>query len=113
MATTTDYDAPRRDTIEDDRGAFDPIRTARADAQSPNVDLDESDAGDGVDLPGADLSGEELSMPVIPQRADEFHLFVLFPRAAPQSSRDRSRWPVGLRRLRLTKAAYGVAIRGR
>jgi hypothetical protein len=30
------------------------------------------DAQDGVELPGADLSGEELVLPVIPEQADEF-----------------------------------------
>jgi hypothetical protein len=41
-------------------------------ARRPNVDLDEADDQDGLELPGADLSGEELVMPVIPKRADEF-----------------------------------------
>jgi hypothetical protein len=73
MATTTDYDAPRRSTIEDaDTESLDAIKTARAEAQSPDVDLDESDAGESIDLPGADLSGEELTMAVIPKQADEF-----------------------------------------
>lgn len=73
MATTTDYDAPRRSTTEDaDTESLDAIKTARAEAQSPDVDLDESDAGESIELPGADLSGEELTMAVIPKQADEF-----------------------------------------
>ena len=36
------------------------------------MDLEEDDTAEGIDLPGADLSGEVLTMPVIPQRADEF-----------------------------------------
>ena len=36
------------------------------------MDLDESDAGESIELPGADLSGEELTMVVIPKQADEF-----------------------------------------
>ena len=73
MAATTDYDAPRPSTIEDvETESLDAITTARADAQSPDVDLDESDAGESIELPGADLSGEELTMPVIPKQADEF-----------------------------------------
>jgi hypothetical protein len=64
MAATTDYDAPRRSTIEDaETESLDAIKTARADAQSPDVDLDESYAVDSIELPGADLSGEELTMP--------------------------------------------------
>ena len=73
MATTTDYDAPRRSTVEDaDAESLDALTTARKDAQSPDVDLDETDTAEGVELPGADLSGEELTMPVIPKQADEF-----------------------------------------
>jgi hypothetical protein len=39
MAATTDYDAPRRSTIEDDTESLDAIKTTRAEAQSPDVDL--------------------------------------------------------------------------
>jgi hypothetical protein len=73
MAVTTDYDAPRASDAGDAQiDSLEAITSVRADAQSPNVDLDEADAQDGVELPGADLSGEELVMPVIPKRADEF-----------------------------------------
>jgi hypothetical protein len=51
---------------------LDALTTARKDAQSPDVDLDEGEIAEGVELPGADLSGEELTMPVIPKQADEF-----------------------------------------
>jgi len=44
------------------------LTTARKDAQSPDVDPDEGDTAESVELPGADLSGEELTMPVIPNR---------------------------------------------
>ena len=70
---TTDYDAPRRNTAEEaDTESLDALTTARKEAQSPDVDLDESDTGETIELPGADLSGEELTMPVIPKQADEF-----------------------------------------
>ena len=73
MTSATDYDAPRRSTIEDaETDSLDALKTARADTQSPNVDLDEDDTGEGLEPPGADLSGEELTMAVIPKRADEF-----------------------------------------
>ena len=73
MATTTDYDAPRRSTVEDtDAESLDALTTARKDAQSPDVDLDERDTAEGLELPVTDLSGEELTMPVIPKQADEF-----------------------------------------
>ena len=70
---TTDYDAPRRSAAEEaDTESLDALTTARKEAQSPDVDLDEGDAAESVELPVADLSGEELTMPVIPKRADEF-----------------------------------------
>jgi hypothetical protein len=74
MAVTTDYDAPRRSALEEaDSGSLDALSAAaKTAAQSPDVDLEESDTAEGIDLPGADLSGEVLTMPVIPQRADEF-----------------------------------------
>jgi hypothetical protein len=73
MTSATDYDAPRRSTIEDtETDSLDALRTARTDTQSPDVDLDENDVAEGLELPGADLSGEELTMVVVPKRADEF-----------------------------------------
>jgi hypothetical protein len=74
MAATTDYDAPRRSTLEDEADAesLDALTATRTDKQSPVVDLDDSDSGESVELPGVDLSGEELTMPVVPKQADEF-----------------------------------------
>ena len=72
---TTDYDAPRRSTVDDadsDVEAFDALASARAEKQSPLADVDEGDTDDAIDLPGADLTGEELTMPVLPKQADEF-----------------------------------------
>lgn len=36
------------------------------------VDVDESESAESFELPGADLSGEELSVRVISKQADEF-----------------------------------------
>jgi len=72
---TTDYDAPRRSTVEEadtDVESLDALASARAEKQSPLADVDEGDTDDAIDLPGADLTGEELTMPVVPQQADEF-----------------------------------------
>ncbi|MBS1696046.1 MAG: DUF4193 domain-containing protein [Actinobacteria bacterium] len=69
---TVDYDAPRRREVEDnsDEPLAD-LATRRGDAaQTAAVDVDE-DAEDFV-LPDADLSGEELSVRVIPMQANEF-----------------------------------------
>ena len=60
MAITTDYDAPRRSTLDEEAEteSLDALATA---AQSPDVDLEESDTAEGIDLPGADLSGRAVS----------------------------------------------------
>ncbi len=41
-------------------------------AQWWGIDVDETDTAEGFELPGADLSGEELSVRVVPKQADEF-----------------------------------------
>ena len=74
MVSATDYDAPRRSALEDEADAqsIDALRAARTEAQSPIVDEDDADTGESIDLPGADLSGEALTMPVLPKQPDEF-----------------------------------------
>lgn len=66
---TVDYDAPRRppaDAEEDSLGELAGRSTA------VGLDLDDSDIAESYDLPGADLSGEELIVRVIPKQSDEF-----------------------------------------
>ena len=41
------------------------------DKSASSVDVDETEQAEGFELPGADLSGEELSVRVIPRQADE------------------------------------------
>lgn len=72
MTTTTDYDAPRRPLVELDEDSLEELKARRASAQSPAVDLDETDAADGFDLPGAYVTEEELTVAVVPMRSDEF-----------------------------------------
>ena len=48
------------------------LKARRNEAQSAVVDVDESESAENFELPGADLSGEELSVRVIPKQADEF-----------------------------------------
>jgi hypothetical protein len=66
----TDYDAPRRPVVELEDDSLEELKARRAATQSPTVDVDEPD-GD-FELPGADLSDEELTVSVVPMRADEF-----------------------------------------
>lgn len=66
-----DYDAPRinaDDVPEDPSGLVSP-RNSTATAV---LDPDDIDTAEGIELPGADLSGEELVFQVIPVQADEF-----------------------------------------
>jgi hypothetical protein len=69
----TDYDAPRRtesDEVSED--SLEELKARRNEAQSAVVDIDETDTAESFELPGADLSGEELSVRVVPKQADEF-----------------------------------------
>ncbi|MDQ1682891.1 MAG: hypothetical protein QOH99_1432 [Frankiaceae bacterium] len=68
----TDYDSPR--TSEDDlsEDSLEELKARRAESQTGIVDVDEEDLAESLELPGADLSGEELSVRVLPRQADEF-----------------------------------------
>ncbi|WP_299558770.1 DUF4193 domain-containing protein [uncultured Mycolicibacterium sp.] len=69
----TDYDAPRRtDTDDVSEDSLEELKGRRLEAQSAVVDIDESETAENFELPGADLSGEELTVRVIPKQADEF-----------------------------------------
>jgi hypothetical protein len=70
MATTTDYDAPRGTVADLAEDSLDELKARRTTTQAL-VDLDEVDP-DGFELPGADLADEELTVAVVPMRADEF-----------------------------------------
>jgi hypothetical protein len=69
----TDYDAPRvsdSDVIAEE--SLDELAAARrsGDAATAVIDVDEAD--ESFELPDADLSGEELTVRVLPKQADEF-----------------------------------------
>ena len=68
----TDYDAPRKTDDEISEDSIEELKSRRTDKQSSVVDEDETDAAEGFELPGADLSGEELLVRVLPAQADEF-----------------------------------------
>lgn len=69
----TDYDAPRHNEGDDlVADSFEELKTGRNEAQSGDVDVDEYDTAESYELPGADLSGEELSVRVIQKQPDEF-----------------------------------------
>lgn len=68
-----DYDEVRPDVAESRNASIEALKAASSpDARSIVLELDETDTVDGVELPGADLSGEELIIHVVPQADDEF-----------------------------------------
>jgi hypothetical protein len=68
----TDYDAPRGGVIEDETAesleTLKAQRIERMDGRDDDVD----ELAANLELPGADLSGELLTIPVVPQQPDEF-----------------------------------------
>jgi hypothetical protein len=65
----TDYDAPRTAPDRPDDHLVD-VAALRAGGRTESVDADRSDGG--FDPPGGDILDEELSVAVMPIRADEF-----------------------------------------
>ena len=70
----TDYDAPRtRPEDEPANESLEAIQVQRsATTQTAVIDAEDFDTAEGIDLPGADLSHEELTVAVIPEQVDEF-----------------------------------------
>ena len=65
----TDYDRPR---VESNDESLDILGPGRNSAQAAVADVEETDTAESFELPGADLSGEELTVRVVPRQADEF-----------------------------------------
>jgi formylmethanofuran dehydrogenase subunit E len=72
----TDYDAPRRGDVDElNEDSIEELKARRAEAQSGSIDVDETELAENLELPGADLSsmsGEELTVRVLPKQNDEF-----------------------------------------
>lgn len=68
----TDYDAPRKIEEDVEPDSIQELQSRRSDASNSIVDEDEAQAAEDYELPGADLSGEELAVRVLPAQADEF-----------------------------------------
>ena len=68
----TDYDSPRKTDDDLTEDSLQELQARRMDQSSNTVDIDPDEAAEGLELPGADLSGEELAIRVIPRQADEF-----------------------------------------
>ncbi len=68
---TVDYDAPRRAPVDADESLED-LAGRRNDPTTAIADIDEPDLVESYELPGADLSDEELIVRVVPKQHDEF-----------------------------------------
>ena len=68
----TDYDSPRKTDDDVTEDSLQELQARRMDKSSTAIDIDPDDIAESLELPGADLSNEELSFRVIPRQADEF-----------------------------------------
>lgn len=68
----TDYDAPRKTEEDSSEDSLEELKARRNDKNSGKVDEDEVEAAESFELPGADLSHEELTVRVLPKQAGEF-----------------------------------------
>ena len=91
MASSTDYDAPRHPAVDLEENSLDELKARRAGAQSPSVDVDEVQAAEGFELPGADLSDEELDREGRADAGRRIPVFAVLPRTSPQPARRRLR----------------------
>ena len=107
----TDYDAPRK-TEEESEESIEELKARRHDKNSGKVDEDEAEAAESFELPGADLSHEELAVEVKPKQERRVHLHELLPGPPPLPARGREE--ADLQGLRLSSSARGTsALRGR
>lgn len=71
-AMATDYDAPRKTDEELAEDSLEELKARRVDKAASTVDVDEAELAETLELPGADLSDESLTVRVLPRQADEF-----------------------------------------
>jgi hypothetical protein len=91
----TDYDSPRKTDEELTEDSLQELQARRMDKSSSTIDIDPDDVAESLELPGADLSNEELSFRVIPRQADEFtcsSCFLVHHRS--QLAEDRNGHPI-------------------
>jgi hypothetical protein len=67
----TDYDAPRKSDDDVNEDSIEELKARRREKSAVAVE-DEAELAESFELPGADLSNEELSVRVLPRQADEF-----------------------------------------
>ena len=69
----TNHDRPRTSDEEPTEDSLEELQTRRrSQERTAAVDVDEADLAESLELPGADLSGEVLTVRALPRQADEF-----------------------------------------
>src|SRR5690625_839565 len=95
----TDYDSPRKTDEDINEDSLQELQTRRGDKGTGTIDVDPDEVAEGMELPGADLSGEELAVRVLPRQADEFTCSRCFLRSEEHTSELQSRGHLGCRLL--------------
>lgn len=86
----TDYDAPRQTEEGVATESIEDFKAHRSSTSTATIDADETEDSEEFELPGADLSGEELLITVVPQQKDEFTCMSCFlVRHRSQIARER------------------------
>lgn len=67
-----DYDTPRVAADDEATEPLERLKTDKASDKAAVIDLDEAELAESFELPGADLSSEELQVQIIPVQSDEF-----------------------------------------
>jgi Domain of unknown function (DUF4193) len=68
----TDYDAPRVTESDADESLEELTSRRSNDATTAVLEVDDGDSVDSFDLPDADITGEELTVRIVPKQANEF-----------------------------------------
>ena len=87
----TDYDAPRKNEDEVAEDSIEELKSRRNDAGSAEIEEDENEAAENFELPGADLSKEELTVHRRSPPGRRVHLLAVLPRAPRVAARPRGR----------------------
>jgi hypothetical protein len=67
----TDYDTPRKTENDENEDSLEELKARRNDRDAA-FEGDEAELAEAFELPGADLSNEELALSVLPKQPDEF-----------------------------------------
>ncbi|WP_079555770.1 DUF4193 domain-containing protein [Arthrobacter sp. 49Tsu3.1M3] len=67
-----DYDAHRTTPENEPTLPVEELKARKSRPDEPLIDLDETELAESFELPGADLSKEELIVQVMPVQSDEF-----------------------------------------